>query len=92
MSHAFSGRAERYNDRDLAAHTERLLRGAIGAASAHIMVASVLRRAKHPIRGSHGILAEASEAILHNHDLLRATLENVTQGIGMFDSRAKLAA
>lgn len=92
VGHAFSGPAERYNDRDLAAHTERLLSGAIGAASAHIMVASALRRVRHPTRTSHDILAEASEAILHNHDLLRATLENVTQGIGMFDAQSKLAA
>ena len=89
---AFSGRIETSSDKDLAAYTERLLGGAIGAASAHIMVAAVLRRHRSPIGGSRSILAEASEAILFNHDLLRATLENVTQGIGMFDAQRQLAA
>ncbi len=55
------------------------------------MVQSVLRRAE-PDWVTHAILAEASEAILFNHDLLRTTLENVTQGIGMFDADACLAA
>jgi signal transduction histidine kinase len=89
---AFAGAAERYSERDLAAHTERLLSGAIGAASANIMVQAVLRRERNPIGSTHAILAEASEAILFNHDLLRTTLENVTQGIGMFDADARLAA
>jgi Na+/proline symporter/signal transduction histidine kinase len=89
---AFAGAAERYSERDLAAHTERLLSGAVGAASANIMVQSVLRRERNPIGATQAILAEASEAILFNHDLLRTTLENVTQGIGMFDANARLAA
>ena len=89
---AFAGPAERYSERDLAIHTERLLSGAIGAASANIMVQAVLRRERNPIGATQAILAEASEAILFNHDLLRATLENVTQGIGMFDAEARLAA
>lgn len=89
---AFAGPAERYSERDLAIHTERLLSGAIGAASANIMVQSVLRRERSPIGATQAILAEASEAILFNHDLLRTTLENVTQGIGMFDADARLAA
>jgi Na+/proline symporter/signal transduction histidine kinase len=89
---AFSGAAERYSERDLAAHTERLLSGAIGAASANIMVQAVLRRERNPIGSTQALLAEASQAILFNHDQLRTTLENVTQGIGMFDGEARLAA
>jgi Na+/proline symporter/signal transduction histidine kinase len=89
---AFAGPVETYRDKDLAAYTERLLSGAIGAASAHIMVTAVLQRHRTLIGTTRAILAEASEAILYNHDLLRATLENVTQGIGMFDSQRKLAA
>jgi Na+/proline symporter/signal transduction histidine kinase len=84
--HAFAGLSERGSEKDLAAHTERLLSGTVGAASAHIMVTAVLQH------GRTSILTEASEAILFNHELLRATLENVTQGIGMFDARGQLAA
>jgi signal transduction histidine kinase len=85
-AHAFAGLSEHCSEKELAAHTERLLSGTIGAASAHIMVTAVLQH------GRTSILTEASEAILFNHELLRATLENVTQGIGMFDARGQLAA
>src|SRR6185503_1441214 len=89
---AFAEPAEHYNEKDLAALTERLLGGAIGAASAHIMVTAVLRAHRTHFGARRSILTDASEAILFNHDLLRATLENVTQGIGMFDVHGKLAA
>jgi len=89
---AFAELAPSYGEKDLAALTERLLSGAIGAASAHIMVTAVLRGHRNHFGTRRSILSDASEAILFNHDLLRATLENVTQGIGMFDARAKLAA
>jgi Na+/proline symporter/signal transduction histidine kinase len=89
---AFAEPAERYNEKDLAALTERLLSGAVGAASAHIMVTAVLRTHRNHFGTRRSILTDASEAILFNHDLLRATLENVTQGIGMFDAHGKLAA
>src|SRR5262249_50233500 len=74
---AFIGPIEAYRNKDLASYAERLLSGAIGAASAHIMVTAVLRRHRVVSGGSRAILDEASEAILFNHDLLRATLENV---------------
>jgi Na+/proline symporter len=89
---AFIGPIEAYRNKDLAAYAERLLSGTIGAASAHIMVTAVLRRHRVVSGGSRAILDEASEAILFNHDLLRATLENVTQGMGMFDSEQRLRA
>lgn len=83
---------ESWSERDVAALTERLLSGAVGAASAHIMVTAVLHRHSIHSSGRRSILTDASEAILFNHDLLRATLENVTQGIGMFDAQGNLAA
>src|SRR5260221_5828415 len=89
---AFSGAVVAYHDKDLAAFAERLLSGAIGAASARIMVAATLRRRGTSAGSTGAILDEASEAILFNRDLLRATLENVSQGIGMFDPTLRLAA
>jgi PAS domain S-box-containing protein len=91
VEHLFAGVAG-YREKDLAAFTERLLSGAIGAASARIVVAAVLRRRWATIGTTRAILNEASQAILFNRDLLRATLENVAQGIGMFDPELCLAA
>ncbi|MBV8167446.1 MAG: PAS-domain containing protein [Alphaproteobacteria bacterium] len=65
--------------------TERLLAGAIGAASARVVVAGSLER-KMLSRGDvMAVLDDASEAIRFNHEVLRATLENVTQGICVCD-------
>ena len=89
---AFAGPVGAYRERELAAFTERLLSGAIGAASARIVVAAVLRRRWASTWASRAMLDEASQAILQNRDLLRATLENVSQGIGMFDPELRLAA
>jgi PAS domain S-box-containing protein len=44
------------------------------------------------MRATRAMLDEASAAILFNRDLLRATLENVSQGIGMFDPGQRLSA
>jgi len=89
---AFAGSVGAYREKELAAFTERLLSGAIGAASARIVVAAVLRRRWASTWASRAMLDEASQAILQNRDLLRATLENVSQGIGMFDPEQRLAA
>ncbi|MGH7125568.1 MAG: hybrid sensor histidine kinase/response regulator, partial [Stellaceae bacterium] len=88
---AFGGPVASYREKELAAFTERLLSGAIGAASARIVVAAVRRRWA-TTWGSRAMLGEASEAILLNRDLLRATLENVSHGIAMFDPERRLAA
>jgi PAS domain S-box-containing protein len=89
---AFGGPAAMLRDRDLADYTERLLSGAIGAASARIMVAATIRRQRTSIGRSQTLLRQASEAILFNRDLLSATLENIGQGIGVFDRDLRLAA
>ena len=89
---AFAGPVAAYRGKELAAFAERLMSGAVGAASARIMVAAVLRRQHAPFGTRRRLLNEASEAILFNRDLLRATLENISQGIGMFDPALRLAA
>jgi len=89
---AYAGPVASYRESDLADYTERLLSGAVGAASARIMVAAARHGRGAAAKRRRAILNDASEAILFNRDLLRATLENVSQGIGMFDAESRLAA
>jgi PAS domain S-box-containing protein len=72
--------------------TERLLAGAIGAASARVVVAGSLQRKMLSRVDVMAVLDDASQAIRFNHELLRATLENVSQGICVFDSTLRLAS
>jgi Na+/proline symporter/CheY-like chemotaxis protein/anti-sigma regulatory factor (Ser/Thr protein kinase) len=74
-----------------AAHAERLLSGVIGAASARIVLASLNPAAKVSPRRARALLDEAGEAIVQNFELLRTTLDHVSQGIGVFDGKGCLA-
>jgi len=74
-----------------AAHAERLLSGVIGAASARIVLASHSPAAKVSPRHARALLDQAGEAIVYNFELLRTTLDHVSQGIGVFDGEGRLA-
>lgn len=87
---AFAGR--RMNAAEAMAFTEHLLGGAIGAASARIVMASARGKNLLSPRAARAMLGEASEAIRHNLDLLRTTLDHISQGIGVFDRDRRLAA
>jgi len=71
--------------------TERLLAGAIGSASARVVVAGLLTDRRLSRTDARLIIDEASRAILKQHELLHATLENVRQGIGVFDPDFRIA-
>jgi len=87
---AFAGR--RMNAAEAMAFTEHLLGGAIGAASARIVMASAQGKNLLSPRAARAMLGEASEAIRHNLDLLRTTLDHISQGLGVFDRAQRLAA
>src|SRR3546814_20601971 len=74
------------------AFTEHLLSGAIVAASARIVMASAQGKNLLSPRAARAMLGEASEAIRHNLDLLRTTLDHISQGLGVFDPERRLAA
>jgi Na+/proline symporter/CheY-like chemotaxis protein/anti-sigma regulatory factor (Ser/Thr protein kinase) len=65
--------------------TERLLAGAIGAASARVVVASLLADRRFSTADARGLIDDASRAIMSRHELLRDTLQNIRQGICVFD-------
>lgn len=70
--------------------TEWLLAGAIGSASARVVVASLLSDRRLSRSDARSIIDEASRAILDQHMLLRSTLENVGKGICAVDKDFRL--
>ncbi len=77
-------------DRHLVQFTERLLSGAIGAASARVVMTTALRRSGMEIGDVVLLLDETSQAIRFNRQLLEATLENISQGVSVIDSSQRL--
>ena len=62
-------------DPGLVNHIEKLLAGAIGSASARVMVASVVKEEPLGIEEVMDILDETRQAIIYSHELERATAE-----------------
>ena len=81
----------RRSDGDAIQATERLLAGAVGAASARVVVAGLLSDRHLSRTDVRSIIDDASRAILKQHELLRATMENVGQGICAFDEEFRVA-
>lgn len=64
---------------------EQLLASAIGAASSRLVMTLMLRRHQTSSREAMKLLDEASTAIQYNRDLLQTALDQVRQGISVFD-------
>jgi len=62
-------------DPGLVTFTEKLLAGAIGAASAHVMVASVVKEEPLGLAEVMNILDETRQVIAYSHELERTSLE-----------------
>lgn len=77
-------------DEDAVQATEWLLAGAIGSASARVVVASLLSDRRLSRSDARSIIDEASRAILDQHVLMRSTLENVGKGICAVDKDFRL--
>jgi Na+/proline symporter/signal transduction histidine kinase len=77
-------------DRRLLQFTERLLAGAIGAASARIVISTALRRTGMDIGDVVLLLDETSHAVRFNRQLTEATLENISQGVSVIDADLRL--
>lgn len=72
--------------------TENLVAGAIGAASARIVIASSLEGPTLSRNAAMAMLDEASQALHFNRKLLEGALEGVTQGILVLDADLRLTA
>ncbi|MBV6656560.1 MAG: PAS-domain containing protein, partial [Devosiaceae bacterium] len=64
---------------------EQLLASAIGAASSRLVMTLMLRRHQTSSREAMKLLDEASAAIQYNRDLLQTALDQVRQGISVYD-------
>ncbi|RME96712.1 MAG: hybrid sensor histidine kinase/response regulator, partial [Alphaproteobacteria bacterium] len=77
-------------DVQLLRFTEHLLASAIGTASSRLVLSLLLRRKAVGVKSALKLLDDASEAIQYNRDLLQSALDQVRQGIGVFDKDMRL--
>src|SRR5690606_8889472 len=79
-------------DRPLIQFTERLLAGAIGAASARLTLTTALRGSGMELGEVMSLLDEASHELRFNREILSATLENLSQAVSVVDRDLRLVA
>lgn len=83
---------EQRADPGLLRHCERALSGVLGASSARLMLVSVLSGREMPLDDVIHLLDETSHEIQFNRELLRATLEHLSQGVSVVDKELRLVA
>lgn len=69
---------------------ENLLASAVGAASSRLVLALLLERNSLDARGTMRLLDDATAAIQYNRDLLQSAIDNVRQGIAVFNKDLNL--
>ncbi|MGI9386517.1 MAG: hybrid sensor histidine kinase/response regulator, partial [Methyloligellaceae bacterium] len=77
-------------DVHLLRYTEHLLASAIGAASSRLVLSLLLRRKNVAPKAALKLLDDASEALQYNRDLLQSALDQVRQGISVYDDNFQL--
>ncbi len=73
--HQINWKKEMVADSGLVDYAEKMLAGAIGSASAHVMVSSVVKEEPLGIEEVMGILDETRQVIEYSHELEKATAE-----------------
>jgi len=79
-------------DRGLLQSMERVLSGAIGASSARLMFTHALKGRGIAAEDVAELLDETSQELRFSRQLLQTTMENVSQGIAVADSDARIVA
>jgi Na+/proline symporter/signal transduction histidine kinase/CheY-like chemotaxis protein len=69
---------------------EQLLASAVGAASSRLVLSLLVKRRDPSARTAMTLLDDASSAIQYNRDLLQTAIDQVAQGISVFDRELKL--
>jgi len=75
---------------DVVRFAEQLLASAIGSSSARLVLTLLLKRNDSSARDAYRLLDDATEALQHNRDLLQIALDQMEQGITVFDSDLRL--
>lgn len=84
-THALALDGERPADLHLLRFAEQLLASAIGAASSRLVLSLLVKRRDPSTKAAMKLLDDASAAIQYNRDLLQIALDQVGQGISVFD-------
>lgn len=84
-AHMVSMVGDRQADLHLLRFAEQLLASAIGAASSRLVLSLLVKRRDPSTKAAVKLLDDASAAIQYNRDLLQIALDQVGQGISVFD-------
>src|SRR5690606_29936003 len=79
-------------DRGWIQFTERLLAASIGAASARLVLTSVLRGSGMHLDEVMALLDEAGQELRFHREILSTTLENISAGVSVVDPDMRLVA
>ncbi|MEQ1438337.1 PAS domain-containing hybrid sensor histidine kinase/response regulator [Fontimonas sp. SYSU GA230001] len=77
---------------ELVRASERSLAGALGASSARVVMAAMLRGRDMQVEDVIQLLDETSHALQFSRELLQATLEHLPQGVSVVDHELRLVA
>lgn len=72
--------------------TELLMAAAVGAASARLVMTSILEGSGMEVAAIVAVLDEASQDLRFSRDILLATLDNIDQGVSVVDADMRLVA
>ncbi len=70
--------------------TEQLLASAIGAASSRLVLSLLISRDDPSTLAAHHLLDDATEALHYNRGLLQTAIDQMTQGVALFDVDLRL--
>ena len=75
---------------DVIRFSEQLLASAVGSSSARLILSLLFKRGDSASKDAFRLLDDATEALQHNRDLLQIALDQMEQGITVFDQDFRL--
>ena len=75
---------------DVIRFSEQLMASAVGSSSARLILSLLFKRGDNSAKDTFRLLDDATEALQHNRDLLQIALDQMEQGITVFDQDFRL--